>query len=385
MVASETKTVMAALTENGGDARFVGGCVRDTLANRRVVDIDIATPLMPEDVIARMEGSKIPYAPTGMKHGTVTAIVEGKPFEITTLRRDIATDGRHAEVVFTDDWHEDAARRDFTFNAIFATIDGTIIDFFGGVGDLRHGRVHFVGEPSQRIAEDHLRILRFFRFQAHFGQEVPNKTVLKACQEAAYSIKNLSAERIRHEILKLLEAPNPAPVWQMMVDQDIIQYALPEATNVEALARLVMFEEKYETEPSALRRLAALIGDTEIAIIAEKLRLSRQQAARLSSMRIDKPELQDRASIRRAVYRHGNDAVRNALLLAAPLNMQELYLEATAFRAPSLPVEGEDVLALGITSGPRVGEILNAVEDWWIKQDFTPNRAACLQKLATLI
>lgn len=385
MVAAETQKVMSALTDDGGDARFVGGCVRDTLANRRVVDIDIATPLLPKEVIARLEKNKISFVPTGLAHGTVTAIVDGKPFEITTLRRDVATDGRHAEVAFTDDWREDAARRDFTFNAIFATLDGDIFDPFGGIEDLRRGRVRFVGAPEQRIAEDYLRILRFFRFHAHFGQGDADAKALAACAQAATHIAELSAERIRQEILKLLEAKNCAPVWQMMIDQGIIRHALPEATNAEALARLVDMEEKYETEPSALRRLAALIGEAKTAPITEKLRLSRQQTARLSSMRMDKAELQDAASIRRAVYRHGNDAVRNALLLAAPLNMQELYHEATVFRAQSLPVEGEDVLALGIASGPRVGEILNAVEDWWISQDFAPNRATCLQKLATLI
>lgn len=387
MIQPETRRVMDALIENGGDARFVGGCVRNALANRPVFDIDIATPLKPDAVIERLKQHKIAYAPTGLRHGTVTAIVDGHPFEVTTLRVDAATDGRHAEVAFTDDWRTDASRRDFTFNALYATIDGDLFDPFGGVEDLRVGRVRFVGDAAQRIHEDVLRILRFFRFHAHFGKGEPGVEAIKSCKDAAGEIPKLSAERIRQEILKLLEADNCADAWQLMIDSGIVAQFLPDAKNVTALKNLMKLSAKYDAQPLALRRLAALLeGTAEHA--AHKLKLSNDQAAQLSLMMDRALAPKDEAAVKKLIYKLGNDTARNSLLLAAARSGDEsplkaLYKLATDFTPPAFPLRGDDVLKTGIKPGPDVGKILEGIESWWISEDFKPDRTACLARLNT--
>jgi poly(A) polymerase len=390
MVAPETTRVMEALHLKGGSARFVGGCVRDALANRKVVDIDIATPLKPEEVIARLEESKINYAPTGLKHGTVTAIVDGRPFEITTLRVDLKAYGRHADVAFTEDWKADAARRDFTINAMSATLDGQVYDPFGGIADLRAGRVLFVGEAEKRIEEDYLRILRFFRFHAHFGKGPPDRGALAACAKYARKLSHLSAERIRQEVLKILEADAAASVWGLMCEKRIITQILPEATGIDILERLMALEKEFHTEAFSLRRLAALIVTNAEGLkhVTEALRLSNIQAAQLKKMVLPDPPLSlsmDEAEARRLVYREGNDTIRNLLLLTAARDGAEdwlgsLYDTATSFRPPRLPLRGEDAIELGL-SGADVGDALKAVEDWWLDRDFRPTRTECLARL----
>ena len=392
MHAPETARVMEALLEDGGDARFVGGCVRNALVNRPVLDIDIATPLTPEEVIERLKRRNLSYAPTGLKHGTVTALVDGHPFEITTLRPDVMTFGRHAEVKFTDDWKTDAARRDFTMNAIFATRDGDIFDPFGGVEDLRLGRVRFVGDPEKRIREDVLRILRFFRFYAHFGRGAPDADALKACAAAAPQIVKLSAERIRQEILKLLESDNCADVWRLMLQNGIVTHFLPEASNVKSLESLVRLEARFGEGVVPLRRLAALLDITVNGVknLVQGLRLSNDQAAQLVRMvdtgfNLSLP--MEEAAVRRLVYRLGNDVMRSLLLLAAARagkddDMATAWQVATAFRPPRFPLTGEDVMKTGYPSGPTVGLVLGVLEEWWLEEDLKPNRTECLQKLA---
>lgn len=392
MQSSETLRVMNALyDEKIGEARFVGGCVRDALANRKVVDIDIATPLPPEVVIEKLAAAKIGYAPTGLKHGTVTAIVDGKPYEITTLRIDVMTFGRHAEVKYTDDWKTDAARRDFTFNAMSATPDGDVYDYFGGIEDLREGRVRFVGEPVRRITEDVLRILRYFRFLAHFGRGVPDADALRACRDMASEITKLSAERIRQEILKLLEADNSPQVWALMLQAGIVTYFLSEATDVKALEHLIVLEKSYDEPPFPLRRMAALLNVTREGVerIADGLRLSNLQREHLRELALPAADVTldlDPQGVRRAVYRRGNDMVRSLLLLAAARNntmhnLPMLYSEATTFTPPQFPVTGGDVIDCGWQSGPDVGYVLGALEDWWISKDFQPGRIDCLKML----
>jgi len=392
MIAPETQSVMKALLENGGDARFVGGCVRNALVNRPVTDIDIATPLVPDAVIERLKSHKIAYAPVGLKHGTVTAIVDGVPFEITTLRLDVQTFGRHAEVKFTDDWKTDASRRDFTMNAIFSTIDGDLFDPFGGIGDLRRGHVRFVGDAARRIEEDVLRILRFFRFHAHFGRGNPDQEALAACAAAAKQVARLSAERIRTEVLKLLESDHCPSVWQLMAGCGVVTHFLPEATNIAALENLVQIEAKLETSPFALRRLAALLEVTEagFAHVIKALRLSNEQAAQLTAMMNDDVSLPMTAhEIRKRVFKTGNDIVRSQLLLTAARSgekegLRELYDIATHFQPPLLPLRGEDILQLGRKPGPDIGRILVELEEWWINADFAPDRQACLERLKTI-
>ncbi len=394
MVAPETHKVMESLMRNGGDARFVGGCVRDALVNRKVIDIDIATPLKPEEVIARLQTDKIAVVPTGLKHGTVTAVCDGRPFEITTLRRDAATYGRHADVIFTDDWRVDAARRDFTFNALYATLDGDVHDFFGGIEDLRIGRVAFIGDAEERIREDVLRILRFFRFYAHLGRGDADAAALAACEKLSDLIPRLSAERIRTEVLKLMESPRAADVWQLMMEHRIVTRFLPEATNTQRLSRLIALEEKYQSHGFIMRRLAAVLDVTVQGIIdiSDDLRLSREQTQQLLALFEPSFEVtlrMDEKATRHAVYKLGNDVVRSLLLLraaesGAEENLREIYGWATAFRVPRFPLVGNDVLAMGIAPGPEVGRVLADVEDWWAAQDFAPGRTKCLERLKAL-
>jgi poly(A) polymerase len=394
MITPETQRVMQALLANGGDARFVGGCVRNALVNRAVMDIDIATPLLPEQVIERLKDHKIAYAPIGLKHGTVTAIVDGHPFEITTLRLDVQTFGRHAEVKFTDDWKTDASRRDFTINAMSATVDGDIYDPFGGIGDLRHGHVKFVGEPEKRIEEDVLRILRFFRFYAHFGRGEPDEAALKACAAAAKQVAKLSAERIRMEVLKLLESDNCPATWRLMTHCGVVTHFLPEATSIAALENLVQLEARLECPAFPLRRLAALLEVTPAGLrhVVQHLKLSNDQSAQLSMMinpDIDISMQMSDSAVRKLVYKMSNDAVRSLLLLAAARaenkdGLKRLYDIATNFHAPMFPLHGEDVLKTGRKPGPDIGRVLAVIEDWWVSEDFKPNRKACLERLRSV-
>lgn len=398
MIAPETQRVMHALIDNGGSARFVGGCVRNALCNRPVIDIDIATSLKPDEVIARLVRNGIDYAPTGLKHGTVTAVCDGKPFEITTLRRDVLTFGRHAEVAYTDDWTTDAARRDFTINAMFASLDGAVYDPFGGMNDLRLGRVVFVGDPEKRIAEDVLRILRFFRFYAHFGQGAPDAAALAACSARAADIRKLSGERLRQETLKILESQRASLVWREMIACGVVTHYLPEADDTETLSRLLALEdeyaEKYGEKLNAkhvpLRRLAALLHATPAGVdaICAALKLSNLQGEHLHQLALSAPPLNDSKSVRQAVYRLGHDITRSLLLLKSARTgesggLQNLLAAAVSFDVPRFPVEGRDLMNMGWKEGPDIGLILSALESWWVDQDFKPSRADCLDKLKT--
>jgi poly(A) polymerase len=258
MTAPETSAVIKALTAEGAEVRFVGGCVRDAALGRAVADVDIATRDRPEVVSALLEAARLKVVPTGLKHGTVTAVVKGHHFEITTLRRDVETFGRHARVEFTDDWAADAARRDFTMNAMFLSVDGTLYDPFGGLADLEAGHVRFVGDARQRIEEDVLRLLRFFRFHARYGRGAPDADGLAACRALAHLVPTLSAERVRDETLKLLKAPAPADVLRLMAREDILGRYLAEARNFDRLAALVQLVPEHAA-PDALRRLAAVL------------------------------------------------------------------------------------------------------------------------------
>jgi len=391
MVAPETLAVMAALGDSGKEPRFVGGCVRDALANRNVVDIDIATPLLPQEVMAHLAAAKIKCVPTGLSHGTVTAIVDGKPFEVTTLRVDVNPLGRHAEVEFTDDWRADAARRDFTINAMSANLEGDVFDPFGGIEDLRMGRIVFVGDPDKRIEEDVLRILRFFRFFAHFGQGLPDAAALKACAKQAGKIARLSVERIRQETFRLLESDRCAIVWDLMLRTGVLTHFLPEATNIKALDRLLTLEHDHHSHAFVLRRLAAALDVPPAGVenLVQGLKLSNEQADQLLTMiepPMDVTTRMTESAVRRLVYTLGNDMARSLLLLAAAKtgengNLDALYNVATAFRAPRLPVVGDDLIKLGWPQGPALGQTLHALEDWWIAKDFAPGRTECLEKL----
>jgi poly(A) polymerase len=390
-----TRTLLAALAQAGIGARFVGGCVRDALIapgrGPPIGDIDLATPAHPEEVIAALDKAGIKSVPTGIAHGTVTAVVPPRHYEITTLRRDVETDGRRARVAFDADWAEDAARRDFTINAIYLDPDGTLHDPVGGLADLAARRVRFVGEAATRIAEDVLRVLRYYRFAARFGDgpgdHRGDPAARAACRAAVTLLPKLSAERVARELTGLLNVADPLPALRMMAEDGVLAAILPEATRFDRLERLVALK----PEPDPLRRLAALVAvDTaDAAALAERLRLSSAERDRLVGLAppwpLD-PSGDERAQLH-ALYHLGAERYRDvALLIAAEGGMDETRLRelvalAESWKPPTFPLAGRDVTALGIPPGPRVGELLAAVRRWWEDGDFTADREACLHRL----
>ena len=349
-----------------GEARWVGGAVRDTLLGLPVADLDLATPLPPGEVVRRLEAAGIKAIPTGIAHGTVTAVAQGTVVEVTTLRRDVATDGRHAVVAFTDDWHEDAARRDFTINALYADpASGAVTDFFDGVGDLAARRVRFIGDPYRRIAEDHLRILRFFRFQARFGVEV-DAGGLAACAARANDLMALSRERVAAELLKLLVAPGALRTVMLMLEHGILAPVLPEITSTTWFIWLVETETHAQIEPDPMRRLAALLPrDPAVGeAIAGRLKLSKAQRQRLV-LALTKRS----GSPWEDAYRNGRDAAMDRVLLADDVDTPRALKD---WPIPRLPLSGGALVARGLTAGPAVAAALKRVEEQWIAEGFPP-------------
>jgi len=361
------KRLLAALGSSEGLTRYVGGAIRDDLLQLPVSDIDLATRIAPEEVIRRLEKAKIKAVPTGIDHGTVTAVSDGHPFEITTLRRDVSTDGRRATVAFTDDWQEDAARRDFTINALSADPEtGELFDYFGGLADLEQRHIRFIGDPLQRIAEDHLRILRFFRFHARFDAGEPDAAALEACTTRANDLMGLSRERIADELLKLLAVANPTPTVAIMLDRAILKPVLPEISSerIEDLKRLIGAETAAAIEPDPLRRLAALLPrDTTIAEdVAARLRLSNKAKKRLACAAgaIEGPPLA-------VAYRLGIECAVDRLLLAGRAGEAA---EVAAWHAPRLPIRGGQLIKRGLAEGPLVAKTLRRIEDDWVNSGF---------------
>jgi poly(A) polymerase len=388
MQSEETRAVMSALTAGGAEARFVGGCVRDALLSRKVKDIDIATPLPPEAVMERLKAARLGVVPTGLAHGTVTAIAHHRPYEITTLRRDVETFGRHARVAFTDDWEADAKRRDLTLNALFCSAAGELWDYVGGLEDLRAGRVRFVGPARQRIAEDYLRLLRFFRFHAHYGQGEPDAEGLEAAAALAPELARISAERKRDELMKLLAAPDPLPVLRIMAERGVLRQVLPETGpgDLNRLARLLA----RQPQAAVLERLAALLPESGAASeTARRLKLSNEERDRLAFLRdpaTGAALLGDRLAFRRALQRWGGEALlsRLALLDHEDAAVEQARSDAAGWAAGPMPIHGADLVAAGFAPGPALGKILREVEDWWLLQDRRPDRAACLAKAKAL-
>jgi poly(A) polymerase len=356
------RTDLIALAERL-EARFVGGAVRDSLLGHAVADIDLATPLSPETVIERVRECGFKPVPTGIAHGTITAVLPDGPVEVTTLRRDVSTDGRHAVVAFTDDWREDAARRDFTMNALYADpATGRMFDYFGGLDDLKAGRVRFIGDPLQRIAEDHLRILRFFRFHARFGQAV-DEAGLAACTQRANDLMALSRERIAAELLKLLVAARAVPVIALMVKHGIFRAVIPEidAEGAERLAQLAERERTQGIAPDAIRRLAALIPPPSAEAVGARLKLSNLDRKRLIAATAGPGEEGPRA----LAYRVGVGGAIDRLLLAG-----EPVEPIRDWTPPTLPLTGGALVARGIGKGPEVARLLRQIETRWIAEDF---------------
>ena len=387
LAAPETRAVVAAL--GAADVRFVGGAVRDTLLGQPVTDVDLATPLEPPEVMRRLEAAGLKAVPTGLKHGTITAVANHRPYEVTTLRHDVVTHGRHATVAFTDDWAADDARRDFTINAIYANADGALFDPTGGAADLAAGRVRFIGDAATRIGEDALRILRFFRFHARFGRGAPDRAGLNACAAAVDLLDILSVERIRDELLKILGVADPVPTLAVMTEIGVVGHVLPEAADTARLATLVAVETALE-QPDPLRRLVALLpgGARVVERVARRFKLSNAAIARACAMAADRPcpdVRTDAADLRRMLYRHGRQAVTDrAILLARPAHAAALTaLLATArdWTRPAFPVAGKHLKARGMADGPDLGACLKRLEKRWVASDFTLDRAALLALL----
>ena len=362
------RRLLKALGAEEGLTRYVGGAVRDDLLHLPVRDIDLATRIPPDEVIRRLEAAKIKAVPTGIEHGTITAVSDAQPFEITTLRRDVSTDGRRATVAFTDDWQEDAARRDFTINAISADPEsGELFDYFGGLVDLELRHIRFIGDPLQRIAEDHLRILRFFRFHARLGGGEPDTAALEACTARANDLMALSRERIADELLKLLSVSDPSPTVAIMLHRGILRPILPEvsADRLCGLKSLVAAEREAGVSPDPLRRLAALLPqDSPIADeIAVRLRLSNKARKRLACAA--EPDVG--SSHRALAYLLGNQCAADRLLLSG--HAREAA-EIAEWKAPRLPVRGGTLIARGLAEGPIVARTLRQIEKRWVEADF---------------
>lgn len=391
LTAPATRAVMAALEAAGGPgcARFVGGCVRNALIGTPVADVDIATTLKPDETDRAIRAAGLKSVPTGIAHGTVTAVSERQPFEVTTLRRDVSTDGRNATVAFTDDWAEDAARRDFHLNALYADAEGRVFDPTGaGLADAAAGRIVFVGDPATRIREDYLRILRFFRFFAWYGRGAPNAAALEACRALAPGMTRLSAERVSKELMTLLAAPDPSMAMAAMAAAGVLGQILPEA------AAGPVFEAAVKLSADPVIRLMTLfpIDERLVRDASTRLRFANATRDRLAAAAAASPAVDlamSAAELRAAVYRHGGRAAADALFRrwaerpAEAGDARRLLDLAEGWRAPPMPVGGRDLARLGVEPGPETGRLLRAFEDGWIADDFPSEGHA--ERLAALV
>ena len=370
----ELKAVVAALSSGAEKPRIVGGAVRDGLLGLPVADVDLATTLTPDRVIGALDAARIKAVPTGIDHGTITAVSGGKTFEITTLRRDVSTDGRRATVAFSTDWQEDAARRDFTINALYADPEsGEVFDYFGGLDDLKAGKIRFIGDATARIAEDHLRILRYFRFYARFGKTAPDADAIGACEAAAKSLMALSRERIADELIKLLALPDPSASVILMVNHKIFAAFLPEIAPaaVERLEKLLAREKEVSSEPKAERRLSALLRDdrTVVEQVAARLKLSNKTRIELAERVTDLNP--DGLSARPLAYRLGVAMATDIFLLHGTETDWRNGVEALRnWSPPVYPIKGGEIVSRGLTAGPLVAKTLKAAEQQWIAEDF---------------
>jgi poly(A) polymerase len=389
--------VFAALAQRGIVARAVGGAVRNALLGRPVVDVDLATPARPEEVIAAAEAGKLRVVPTGIAHGTVTVISGDQSYEVTTLREDVETHGRHATVAFTDDWAADARRRDFTINALYCSATGEIFDPLAGYGDIVARRVRFIGDAEQRIREDYLRILRFFRFNAEYGTGQPDTEGLSACVRERAGLAILSRERVRDELLRLLVAARGVALIGVMADYGLLPQVLGAAPRPDLLRGLADLEDALGRAPDAMLRLAALVVEVpeDADQLRDRLRLANDEHARLvrlASSRADispgAPELAAKAYL----YAEGEAAYRDLLLMtwarsggAPDPSWRDRLGLPERWQPPRFPLGGTDVMALGVPAGPAIGTILRKLEAWWIATDFTADPEALRIKLAELI
>jgi poly(A) polymerase len=386
------RRVLELLNGDGEEARVIGGAVRNALIGIAAGDLDVATTAEPDEVMRRAARAGIRAVPTGVAHGTVTLLVDGQPFEVTTLREDVETDGRHARVVFGRDWARDAARRDFTMNALSVSIDGVVHDYCGGVADLAARRVRFIGEAARRIAEDYLRILRFFRIHAIYGEGECDAEGFSACIERRAGLLMLSAERVRAETFKLVVAPRAGEVLTEMNDAGLLQMILAGVAYLPSFDAMVRLEQASGEGPDALRRLAALAAwlPEDAGRLSQRLRLSNAEASRLESMADGWWRLgaMDEPTAKRLLYRLGPDRYADRAMLAMARAgettdaLQALASLPSRWTAPLFPLKAADFIARGLTPGPRLGAALKAAEDRWIETGF-PESQGALEALVT--
>jgi len=386
MASGPAHKVYQALERAGGSPRFVGGCVRDGLLGRRIRDIDIATPLDPAAVMKAADVAGLKHVPTGIDHGTVTVVADRTGIEVTTLRRDVETFGRHATVAFTDDWREDAARRDLTMNALSADASGKVYDYFDGLADLQAGKVRFVGAPEDRMREDYLRILRYFRFHADYANDGFDQPALTAARALKGELKTLSGERLRQETLKLLVARRGVETWRSMLGEGIVDAFLPEATTIDRMAKVAALESRLKVPQDPIRRLAALTVTGSGLAVAETLKLSNVARDRLLAVTAPRPDfaVQDPTLVRRQIYDLGNALALDLLLVdwsEPETDWQRAYEIVRDWARPDFALKGRDVAALGVPAGPEIGRLLKDVEEWWIAGDFAADREHGLAEL----
>ncbi|WP_454701090.1 CCA tRNA nucleotidyltransferase [Agrobacterium burrii] len=401
------KRIFTLLNADGGEVRIVGGAVRNALMDLPVVDVDMATTLTPDVVVARAKAAGIKTVPTGIEHGTVTLVIDGEGFEVTTLRRDVETNGRHAQVAFGTDWQTDAERRDLTINALYANEKGEIIDLIDGLPDVETGTVRFIGDAAMRIAEDYLRILRFFRFFAHYGSGRPDADGLRASARAKDKLGTLSAERVWSELKKLLSARDPSRALLWMRQSGVLTEILLETEKwgIDAIHGLVATEQSLGWAVDPMLRLAAIVPPDKdrLAALATRLRLSKAEAGYLASWAsapVIDPEMKETA-LDRLLYRQGVEGVRTRLKLALAsaradvsagdaamqkvARLSTLLTRAEKFKKPGFPLSGADVMAAGVEAGPKVGEVLKSLEEKWIDVNFSLDRAALTARLKTML
>jgi poly(A) polymerase len=382
MQAPATRAVFTALEDKGGKGcvRFVGGCVRNTLMGRAISDLDLSTQLTPDETEAALEAAGIRSVPTGKAFGTITAVVGGEPYEITSLREDVETDGRRAVVKYTADWAKDAERRDFYINALYADIDGMVYDPTGrGVEDVESGRVRFIGEAEQRIREDYLRILRFFRFTAGYARDIDAPS-LAACAALKDGIDGLSGERIWQELCKTLSVTDPLPAFEAMSREGILLHVLPGWQHTSG--RLPELSAMIATTPDVTRRFMALLDGgmgldrAQLVPLRERLKFSNAIFDRLYATGVAAPRLADtdEGSLKRLIYTLGREAVEDAVcLIAAHLGRSPdaLLGHLADLQVPGFPLKGADLIARGLTPGPELGERLKQIETEWLNHDFS--------------
>lgn len=376
-----------ALNCNGHEARIVGGALRNALMGLPIGDIDFAATSTPEETIALAKEAGFKTFATGLQHGTVTIVVDGYPFEVTTLRHDVETHGRHATVAFTRDWAADARRRDFTMNALYADSDGRVIDPLGGYEDLAKRHVRFIGSATERIREDYLRILRFFRFAAEYGDEPLDEEGLSASIKERHGLAKLSAERIHMELLRILGARSPQIALQPMAEAGLLSALLGGIARLPHFERLIQIEDRLELAPDVIRRLAALalMVEEDAERLAARLRLSNAESGRLAAMASYQPRVHpdlEAVRVKELLYRFGANVFEDRALIAwsrsgasaEDAKWLELVAWPKKWSPPVFPVTGGDLMTLGVEKGPRIGKLLRELEAQWIAADFAPSR-----------